>query len=49
MKKIRSKHNDLLNYFMYDDRELSKEYVKKSKKFLTNDKKYVNQDKRKDN
>ena len=34
MKKIRSKHNDLLNYFMYDDKELSKEYVKKSKKFL---------------
>ena len=31
---IRSKHNDLLNYFIYDDKELSKEYVKKSEKFL---------------
>ena len=33
---IRSKHNDLLNYFIYDDKELSKEYVKKSKRFLKN-------------
>ena len=40
MKKIRSKHNDLLNYFMYDNKYLSKEYVKKSEKFLTNLKKY---------
>jgi len=31
---IRSKHNDLLNYFIYDDKDLSKEYVKKSEKFL---------------
>ena len=31
---IRSKHSDLLNYFIYDDKDLSKEYVKKSKKFL---------------
>ena len=31
---IRSKHEDLLNYFIYDDKELSKEYVRKSKKFL---------------
>ena len=31
---IRSKHNDLLNYFIYDDKDLSKEYVKKSRKFL---------------
>ena len=34
MAKIRSKHSDLLNYFIYDDKDLSKEYVKKSKKFL---------------
>ena len=31
---IRSKHNDLLNYFIYEDKDLSKEYVRKSKKFL---------------
>ncbi len=34
MAKIRSKHSDLLNYFVYDDKDLSKEYVKNSKKFL---------------
>ena len=34
MAKIRSKHNDLLNYFIYEDKDLSKEYVRKSKKFL---------------
>ena len=34
MAKIRSKHGDLLNYFIYDDKDLSKEYVKKSRKFL---------------
>ena len=34
MAKIRSKHDNLLNYFIYDDKELSKEYVKNSKKFL---------------
>ena len=34
MKKIRSNKNDLLNYFIYDDKDLSKEYVRKSKKFL---------------
>ena len=34
MAKIRSRHEDLLNYFIYDDKELSKEYVRKSKKFL---------------
>jgi len=31
---IRSKHDNLLNYFIYDDKDLSKEYVRKSKKFL---------------
>ena len=34
MKKIRSKHNNLLNYFLYKDSELSPAYVKKCKKFL---------------
>ena len=34
MTKIRSRHNDLLNYFIYEDKDLSKEYVKKSRKFL---------------
>ena len=34
MAKIRSKHSNLLNYFVYDDKDLSKEYVRKSKKFL---------------
>lgn len=31
---IRSKHDNLLNYFIYEDKDLSKEYVKKSRKFL---------------
>ena len=34
MAKIRSKHSDLLNYFIYDDKDLSREYVRKCKKFL---------------
>ena len=34
MAKVRSKHSELLNYFIYDDKDLSKEYVRKSKKFL---------------
>ena len=33
-KKVRSKHNNLLNYFLYDDSELSPVYVKKCKKFF---------------
>ncbi len=33
---IRSKHNNLLNYFIYNDKDLSKEYVKKCKHFLEN-------------
>ena len=31
---IRSKHNDLLNYFIHDERDLSPAYVSKCKKFL---------------
>ena len=34
MKKIRSKHNNLMNYFICDHKDLSKAYVKKSEKFL---------------
>ena len=33
---IRSKHDNLLNYFIHDDRDLSKKYVKDSEKFLQN-------------
>jgi hypothetical protein len=31
---IRSKHDNLLNYFIHDNKDLSKKYVKASKKFL---------------
>ena len=31
---IRSKHNNLLNYFICNREDLSKEYVRKSEKFL---------------
>ena len=31
---IRSKHNDLLNYFLHDDKDLSKAYVRKCKNFI---------------
>ena len=31
---VRSKHNNLLNYFLYDEKYLSKTYVKKCKCFL---------------
>ena len=31
---IRSKHNDLMNYFVHDERDLSPAYVRKCKKFL---------------
>jgi hypothetical protein len=34
MASIRSKHNNLLNYFICDHRHLSKAYVNKCKKFL---------------
>ena len=32
--KVRSKHNDLMNYFVHDERELSPAYVRKCKKFF---------------
>ena len=31
---IRSKHDNLLNYFIQDNKDLSKKYVKNSEKFL---------------
>ena len=31
---IRSKHNDLLNYFIHDRRDLSPAYVRSCEKFL---------------
>ena len=34
--KIRSKHDDLFNYFFCDHGKLSKEYLKKCKHFLEN-------------
>ncbi len=34
MKKIRSKKNNLLNYFIYDHKYLSKDYLKSCKKFF---------------
>jgi len=33
-KKVRSKHNDLMNYFIHDERDLSPAYVKKCERFL---------------
>ena len=32
--KVRSKHNDLMNYFIVDHKYLSKEYIKKVERFL---------------
>ena len=36
MRKIRSNHNSLLNYFLYDKEDLSKKYVKKCEDFIDN-------------
>ena len=33
-RKVRSKHNDLLNYFIHDERDLSPAYVASCRKFL---------------
>ena len=33
-RKIRSKHNDLLNYFIHDARDLSPAYLASCRKFL---------------
>ena len=32
--KVRSKHNDLLNYFIHDERDLSPAYLASCRKFL---------------
>ena len=34
MKRIRSNHNNLLNYFIHDKRDLSPAYVASCRKFL---------------
>ena len=34
MKRIRSKHNNLLNYFIHDKRDLSPAYVRSCEKFF---------------
>ena len=33
-KKVRSKHNDLMNYFIHDERDLSPAYLASCRKFL---------------
>ena len=33
---VRSNHNSLLNYFLYDEKDLSKAYVRKCKNFFDN-------------
>ena len=38
MANIRSKHNNLLNYFICNHKDLSKAYVRKCEKFLTRNK-----------
>ena len=43
MKKIRSKHNNLLNFFLYDKKNLSDAYVKKCETFLNDLKKEMTQ------
>ena len=35
---VRSKHNNLLNYFLYDKKDLSKAYLKSCNKFLNENK-----------
>ena len=36
IRKVRSNHNDLFNYFIYDEKCLSKKYVSKCVLFLDN-------------
>jgi hypothetical protein len=33
-KKVRSKHNDLLNYFIHDEQDLSPAYVASCRRFF---------------
>ena len=34
MRKIRSNHKSLLNYFLYDEKYLSKQYIRKCQLFI---------------
>ena len=34
MRKVRSNHNSLLNYFLYDKQDLSPAYVRKCEEFI---------------
>jgi len=34
MRKVRSNHNSLLNFFLYDKKYLSKAYIKKCEEFI---------------
>ena len=34
IRKVRSNHNSLFNYFIYDKEDLSKEYVNKCERFI---------------
>ena len=34
--RIRSDHNSLLNYFLYEEKDLSRAYVKKCQTFIDN-------------
>ena len=34
--KVRSNHNSLLNYFLYEEKDLSRAYVKKCQTFIDN-------------
>jgi len=38
MANIRSKHNNLINYFICNHKDLSKAYVRKCEKFLNRNK-----------
>ena len=33
-RKVRSSHNSLLNYFLYDKRDLSPAYIRKCEEFI---------------
>ena len=34
MRKVRSNHNSLLNFFLYEEKYLSKAYIKKCEEFI---------------
>jgi hypothetical protein len=39
MRKIRSNHNSLLNFFLYEEKYLSKAYIKKCEEFIDSSRK----------